>query len=252
MMQIPCLEILGGRLVSCPGGPNTGQVLSEDPVAVARELGRQGAVFFQVVDLDGRLGTGDNDPVLERLGERGICYQLAGGIHTPERAERLLALGADRLVLGAISLQRPDEARDLVRVHGRRVMVGLPSRFDPDTGEDQVALGGKPNSAPLELTEAVSRLATTGADSLVFQRLHQDPTQEDFDGAFAALVTVLGCTDMEVFAQIDVRSKEHMQRVKQLHGGTEPGAPPGALAGVVLGPEYWGAAIPPEMAVQPG
>ena len=143
MILIPSVEILSGQVVRLAGATDDEPiVLSRDPLSTVRELRQSGAMFFHIVDLDAVLGKGNNNAVLARLAEDMVPFQVRGRITTPERADEVLELGADRIVLGSLPYQDGYAARELVKHFGMRVMGTL------DVKGDHVLIDGNEDGDP--------------------------------------------------------------------------------------------------------
>jgi len=130
LLVIPSIDILRGRCVQLvEGRPETGRVYG-DPVEQAQRWVAEGANYLHVIDLDAAMGTGDNfRKVAEVLANVRVGVEVGGGIRTFERANELLGIGADRVILGTAAVKNPELVRQLVEMAGgERVMVALDSR----------------------------------------------------------------------------------------------------------------------------
>jgi phosphoribosylformimino-5-aminoimidazole carboxamide ribonucleotide (ProFAR) isomerase len=54
---------------------------------------------IQVIDLDAAIGRGSNEPMVEWLAGQART-RVGGGVRTPEKAARLLSLGAEKVIVG--------------------------------------------------------------------------------------------------------------------------------------------------------
>ncbi|MCZ7686928.1 MAG: HisA/HisF-related TIM barrel protein [Sandaracinaceae bacterium] len=64
------------------------------------------------------------------LAEVSIAVQVGGGIRTRGVAERWLAAGAERIVLGTVAVRDPELARALCEEHPGRVVIAIDARGD--------------------------------------------------------------------------------------------------------------------------
>ena len=115
MILIPAIDLRDGACVQLVGGSyDEERVRLDDPVAVAREWARVGFRQLHVVDLDAATGRGSNDAVVEEILREGrLEVQVGGGVRDEERVERLLELGATRVVVGTRALEEPDWLAEL-------------------------------------------------------------------------------------------------------------------------------------------
>lgn len=163
---LPSIDLLGGSVVRLRQGDYSRvTVYGDDPVSVARAYRDEGATWLHVVDLDGAAGRpGVLTEVIPALLPLGLKLQVGGGIRDLRLAEKLLTLGASRLMIGTALF---DEA----------FFAGLTRSFDlskitaaVDVKGDKVAIRGW------------SEVSGTGPDALC-------------EKLFSAGITHVLCTD---------------------------------------------------------
>jgi len=105
---IPAVDVLDGNVVRLMHGDyDRVTVYSDDPVGQCREWMDQGAGLVHVVDLSGAK-SGEPDGLLwNRLADADISFQVGGGIRTAATADRALAAGARRVVMGTAAVWDP-------------------------------------------------------------------------------------------------------------------------------------------------
>lgn len=222
MILIPSMEVLSGQVVRLAGN-NDGKptVLSKDPLGTARKLRQSGAMFFHVVDLDAVLGKGNNNAVLAKFAEDMVPYQVRGHITTPERADELLTLGADRVVLGSLPYKDNRAARELVKRFGMRVMATL------DVKGDHVLVDGTEDGDPasgIELASALKQLKSTGVQQVIYNSI--ESAGEDAELDVDMLKAVLADEALQVYARCTLHEQQELEPFLELH---EAG-----LVGVIL------------------
>ena len=95
-MIIPCIDLMDGAVVQLVQGRE--KALDGDtPEAMLAKF----AAFpvIQVIDLDAAIGRGSNEPIVEWLASNART-RIGGGIRTVEKAQRLLELGAEKVIVG--------------------------------------------------------------------------------------------------------------------------------------------------------
>lgn len=109
MIAIPAVDLRGGACVQLVGGSYDHERLRfADPLGVARGWARLGFGRLHVVDLDAATGRGSNEELVgELLRDREASIQVGGGVRSGDAIERLLALGADRVVVGTRAIEEP-------------------------------------------------------------------------------------------------------------------------------------------------
>jgi phosphoribosylformimino-5-aminoimidazole carboxamide ribotide isomerase len=155
VIAAPAVDLKGGRCVQLVGGrPEEVRVSLPDPVAAAARWGDAGFGTLHVVDLDAALGSGDNlDVVLEIVSATEATTQIGGGIRDDDRARRLLAGGADRIIVGTRALDDPEWLAALATAYPERIMVAV------DTRDGRILRRGWTESSALEIAAYLPRLA---------------------------------------------------------------------------------------------
>lgn len=222
MILIPSVEILSGQVVRLAGKADDEPiVLSRDPLSTTRKLRQSGAMFFHVVDLDAVLGKGNNDTVLTKLAEDMVPFQVRGRITTPERADEVLELGADRVVLGSLPYQDNYAARELVKRFGMRVMGTL------DVKGGHVLVDGNEDGDPatgIDLSDALHMLEASGLQQVIYNSV--ESAGEDGDLDVDLLKTVLHHGTFQVYARCTLREPQDLEPFSELHDA--------GLLGVIL------------------
>jgi phosphoribosylformimino-5-aminoimidazole carboxamide ribotide isomerase len=95
-MIIPCIDLMGGKVVQLVQGREKA-LEGDDPLTMLQKF----AAFpqIQVIDLDAAIGSGANDELVQLVASKAVC-RIGGGVRTVDRATRLLAQGAYRVIVG--------------------------------------------------------------------------------------------------------------------------------------------------------
>lgn len=95
-MIIPCIDLMDGKVVQLVQGR---EKALEGPSP--DEMLRRFRAFpeIQVIDLDAAIGRGENDGIVEHIASRAAC-RVGGGVRTVERARKLAAQGARKIIVG--------------------------------------------------------------------------------------------------------------------------------------------------------
>jgi phosphoribosylformimino-5-aminoimidazole carboxamide ribotide isomerase len=153
MLVIPAVDIKGGKCVRLrQGRAEDVTVFSDDPVVAAVRWEKAGAKYLHVVDLDGAFeGTPANIKIVKRIIKAvDIRVEVGGGIREDAVVEEMLAVGADRVIIGTKAIESFDWVRRVVEKHPDRVAIGI------DVKDGFVATRGwveKSAVAPLDLLE---------------------------------------------------------------------------------------------------
>ncbi|HHV55551.1 MAG TPA: imidazole glycerol phosphate synthase subunit HisH [Firmicutes bacterium] len=176
---LPAVDLRGGRAVRLvQGDPARETRYADDPVAVARELVRQGARRLHVVDLDGALaGEPRQLELVARIAEAvrqearwQVRIELGGGLRTSDDVEAAFAAGVDDVILGSSLLADAGLVAELVRRHLGHVMAGI------DVRAGRVAVRGWQEESGLEARAVVRRAVALGVRRFIVTDIGRDGT----------------------------------------------------------------------------
>jgi phosphoribosylformimino-5-aminoimidazole carboxamide ribotide isomerase len=152
-MLIPSIDLKGGAVVQLVQGERLA-IRDEDVFRWVRRFARFPKV--QVIDLDAAMGTGDNLAIVRQIAPDLSC-RVGGGIRTVERAQEVLAAGAQQIIAGSSLFTNGepdlDFARRLAEAIGReRIIAAVDSR------NGRVVIHGWKTELPLTAAQAVRAL----------------------------------------------------------------------------------------------
>lgn len=126
-MIIPSIDLMNGKAVQLKQGKE--KVLERDDVfELARYYSRFGDIA--VIDLDSALGNGNsNEELIKELCKIAPC-RVGGGIRTIEKAKRLIAHGAKKIIIGTAA-----SAEFLSQLPKDRVIVAIDAKNGKITTE---------------------------------------------------------------------------------------------------------------------
>ncbi len=131
MEIIPAIDLLNGNCVRLHKG-NYAKVteFNKDPVAQALIWQNKGAKRLHLVDLDGaKSGEPINDESIRSIREAlDIPIQIGGGIRSVSRAESLLELGLDQVIVGTIAVEAPEIVKNLARKYPGKIILGIDAK----------------------------------------------------------------------------------------------------------------------------
>ena len=161
-MLIPSIDLMGGRIVQLVQGEKLKLAFDDFDYWIERFSKYP---LVQLIDLDAAMRQGSNADLISRFTSRHPC-QVGGGLRTAEDGQRVLDLGAKRVIYGSslfggdcevdrkrhplINLAFAAKLRDAL---GEEQLV-----FSVDTKAGQVAVRGWKESVALTPEEAVTWL----------------------------------------------------------------------------------------------
>ncbi len=177
---IPCLDVANGEVVK---GTNFRNLISAgDAVALAKKYCAQGADELCFLDIT---ATVENRTTVYELVEKvaqeiSIPFSVGGGIRTLEDAKKILSLGAEKVVLGTIAIQKPEIISILAKEFGNQaVVISIDTKYDANDWFQYIK-GGRENSG-LKAVEFAKQVQKLGAGEILLNSIDKDGTQTGFD-----------------------------------------------------------------------
>lgn len=216
---IPGIDLRGGKCVRLYQGDFAQEtVYADDPAAVARRWQALGAPRLHVVDLEGsRDGEHRNlDAIAAILRAVDLPVQVAGGIRDETAAQRLLDLGAARVVLGTAAVRDPDLVARLVARLPDAVVVALDGR------DGIVRTDGWTETSGVTVLDLADRMTTLGVRRFLYTDISRDGALSEPN--FAAYADLCARTGAAVLASGGVATVDQIVRLAR-----------GPVEGVIVG-----------------
>ncbi|MCG8541748.1 MAG: 1-(5-phosphoribosyl)-5-[(5-phosphoribosylamino)methylideneamino]imidazole-4-carboxamide isomerase [Clostridia bacterium] len=173
MIIFPAIDIRGGKCVRLYQGKfNRETIYDNNPIEIAKKWEKAGAQYLHVVDLDGAL-TGElvNKSLIDgMLNTVNIPIQVGGGIRTLERAEEILNLGVERVIVGTSAIKEEGFVKRLIDKFQEKVVVSI------DAKDGYVCVDGWTNSSEIKAVDFARKLEETGVKNIVYTDIAKDGT----------------------------------------------------------------------------
>jgi len=163
-MVIPCIDLMGGKVVQLVQGREKKLELP-DPLAVLEKFADYPEI--QVIDLDAAIGGPEgatNAEIVRELCARKPC-RVGGGIRSVERALRVVADGACKVIVGSSAFTAEGIHHEFLRALAAAVPRGKIMTAVDSLG-DRVAIHGWRETLDLCATEALPQLEAYCAEFL--------------------------------------------------------------------------------------
>ena len=170
MIAIPAIDLRGGACVQLVGGSyDHERVRLDDPASVARDMAAHGFRRLHLVDLDAATGRGSNaDLIRDMLAERILEVQVGGGIRSGETIERLLAEGAQHVIVGTRALEEMEWLAEMTSLFPRELIVAADAR------DRRLVTRGWSRTLPRDILDAVAELNALPLAGILVTAVHKE------------------------------------------------------------------------------
>ena len=221
------INILGGLSVRLPQGQLDNAIpLDNDPIGRAKHWVEQGVDYLHIVDLDAAAYRDyRNRELIDRLvSSVDVPVQVAGGIRSDMEAERLIANGAWRIVMGTAAIENQNMVWDLCRDNPGKIVVSLDVRRN-----EEIATRGWTQDSGLFLEEVLIEMSSAGVVALLVSEAGRDALSDPPNSQI--LASALATVEEPVIASGGVRNLDDLRSLLRLESAGR------RLAGVIVGRE---------------
>ena len=177
MIAIPAIDLREGACVQLVGGAyDAERVRIPDPLAALEQWRSLGFSTFHVVDLDAATGRGSNAGIITQLlSVPGLTLTVGGGVRSEEHAERLLAQGAARVVVGTRAVEDAAWLADVADRFPNKLIVAADVK-----GREVVTRGWAAGSAR-DIGDVLTALEPLPIAGLLVTAVHKEGQMEGVD-----------------------------------------------------------------------
>lgn len=170
---VPSIDLRGGQVVRLKQGDYAQQISYDvDPVATAKQFKAEGAEWMHIVDLDGaKEGRCVQTELIGRIiAGSGLNVQVGGGVRSTEDVDRLIGVGASRVVVGTKAIE--DWAWFEKLAHEPKYAHKLTLAIDAKEG--MVATRGWTETSTLSAVELAKRVSDWAIAGLLYTDVARD------------------------------------------------------------------------------
>jgi phosphoribosylformimino-5-aminoimidazole carboxamide ribotide isomerase len=170
---IPAIDLMKGKVVRLSrGDPATAKFYDHwgKPSEVAMKWKSEGAKRLHIIDLDAAFSTGDNTTIISDIVKTsGLPIQVGGGIRTFNAAEKLLTLGVNHVILGALAFSNPEAIPEIQKKFGlNSVIVALDNKYG------KIMVEGWKTETAFTMMEALEKFVKLGVRSYLITSITKD------------------------------------------------------------------------------
>lgn len=209
MVIIPAIDLLNGNVVRLfRGDPALSKFYSASPVEIAKKWESQGAQCLHVVDLSAALGEKDNFKVIEEIvREVDIKVEVGGGIRSIEKAQELISLGVERVVIGTKGLDENFLKRIVDSLGKEKVAVSV------DVIHSFLAVEGWQKKTELKGIDFISQLRDKGIKWIIYTDISRDGTLKGVD--YEEIKKLSRFKDIKIIFSGGVSSLTDIKKIKE-------------------------------------
>jgi phosphoribosylformimino-5-aminoimidazole carboxamide ribotide isomerase len=156
------------------GDPKTAKVYNQfgNPEETARKWKEEGAKKLHIIDLDAAFGMGDNLSVVAKIAKSiDLPIQVGGGIRKIEAVEKLLTMGINQVILGALAFSDPKAIAQIQEKFGSEpIIVALDNR------DGKIMVEGWKTPTTFGIREALEKFAKLKVKTFLITSITKDGT----------------------------------------------------------------------------
>ena len=214
MKIIPAIDLMNGEVVRLfKGDPNQKTVYSNNPVEIAKKWENSGADMLHLVDLDAKLGLGNNYETLKEICQNiSIPVQVAGGLRDVTKIANTLDF-AQRVVIGTLVMQLKQSEQE-------SILLEMVSQFGKDKlvvsidhVDGEIVSHGWQKNTGLNLQDVTNEFVKDGFSEFLTTNVSKDGTLQGPD--IISLKEVCQINGTNIIASGGISKLDDVQDVKK-------------------------------------
>jgi phosphoribosylformimino-5-aminoimidazole carboxamide ribotide isomerase len=190
------------------GDPNQSKAYSQTPLEIAKKWQKEGAKLLHLVDLSAALGEEDNLKIIKEIIKVvKIKIEVGGGIRDLKKAEEIVSLGAERVIIGTKSMDEVFLGRLLKSLGNERVAVSV------DVVDGVVSVGGWQKRTSLKELDFITFLKDKGVKWIIYTDISRDGTLKGAN--LEAFKKLSSFKEMKIIVSGGVSNLDDLSKIKK-------------------------------------
>ena len=154
-----------------------------DPINAVKIFNEKEVDEIIIVDIDASVNGNEPDyRLIEKLAyecRMPLCY--GGGIKTAEQAQRIFALGVEKISISSIAVQKPEIITEIANVVGNQSVVVVLDVKKKLFGGYEIYTHNGTKKTGIDPVEFVQKIEKLGAGEIVINSIDNDGTMKGYD-----------------------------------------------------------------------
>ncbi|HCF70241.1 MAG TPA: 1-(5-phosphoribosyl)-5-[(5-phosphoribosylamino)methylideneamino]imidazole-4-carboxamide isomerase [Syntrophomonas sp.] len=219
MIILPAIDLKDGQCVRLvQGALENKTVYSDTPAQVAASFQAKGAEYLHIVDLDGAFAgrPANLDAIRAIAAEVKIPFEVGGGLRSIRDVDRMLELGASRVIIGTNALNEFFLSQMLEEFGPDKIIVGL------DVKDGMVAVKGWVEKSEVSAIDLACQVKELGIKTAVFTDISRDGLLQGPN--LSSVEEIAKASGLKIIASGGVATVENIQALKALESAGVCGA----------------------------
>ena len=209
MIIFPAIDIKNGECVRLRlGEMQDSKIYNSNPLSQAIKFQEMGFDWVHIVDLDAAVnGKSKNKPIIEEIIKKtNLKVQLGGGIRTMEVIDHWLSLGAEKLVLGTMSITNISLVKKVANKYPQKIVLAL------DSKDEFRCIEGWKRQTEVNILDLIKEYENTEIDSILHTDINRDGMLEGLN--FRGSKKLAMATNISVILSGGLNSIEDIKKLK--------------------------------------
>ena len=178
-MMIPAIDLINGEVVRLLQGDYSKKTNYEYTVQDRQQsYAKSGAKVMHFVDLDGAKDSSKRQlsTLKKVVNQPSMTIQVGGGIRCEDDVKELLALGADRVVIGSLAIKEPALVLSWLKKYGgSKIVLALDIKIDAQ-GNKTLPTHGWIKDSGVNLEDLLDAYVSAGIEHVLCTDISKDGT----------------------------------------------------------------------------